>query len=99
MSSRDAGSGLERPDLRARLARDLARHAHRQPGEASFWHSLAVLGAVGWPIVLATVGAALGGRWLDARQGTGITFTLASLVAGVVVGTAIAWHLVKPGRG
>ncbi|MEZ5417067.1 MAG: AtpZ/AtpI family protein [Vicinamibacterales bacterium] len=91
------GTG-RRPDLRARLARDLDRHARREPGEASFWRSLSVLGAVGWPIVLSAVGGALLGRFLDARVGAGGSYTLPLLLAGVAAGTAIAWHLVRPER-
>jgi ATP synthase protein I len=87
-----------RPELRSRLSRDLDRYARRERDARSFWRSLGVLGSVGWPIVMAAVGGALAGRWLDARWDTGVRFTLMLLVSGVVLGAAIAWHLVRPER-
>jgi ATP synthase protein I len=92
------GEEGRRPDLKARFGRDLDRFARREPEASSFWRSLGLLGSVGWPIVLATVGGALAGRWLDAHWDSGIRFTLAFLVGGACVGAAIAWHLVRPER-
>lgn len=87
-----------RPDLRERLRRDADRYARRQGREASFWRSLGVLGAIGWPIVLAAVGGALVGRWLDARWRSGIRMTMILLVAGVVAGGWIAWRAMQETR-
>jgi ATP synthase protein I len=84
--------------VRESLDRDLGRYARRERDASSFWRSLGVLGSVGWPIVLAAVGGALAGRWLDARYDSGIRFTLGLLTAGVSVGVAVAWHLVRPER-
>jgi ATP synthase protein I len=89
-------NGVRRPDLRATLQRDLQRYGHREPGNRTFWQSLSVLGSVGWPVVLTTVGGALAGRWLDERWNTGIRFTLMLLVVGAIAGAAMAWHLVQP---
>jgi ATP synthase protein I len=88
--------GIRGPNLRSSLRRDLRRYSQREPGNRTFWQSLGVLGAVGWPIVLATVGGALLGRWLDARWNTGIRFTLFFMMGGVVGGGAVAWHLIQP---
>ena len=99
MMRHDTGrQDARRPDLRARLDRDLDRYARRERDASSFWQSLGVLGSVGWPIVFATVGGALAGRWLDVQFDSGVRFTLTLLVTGVVTGSAIAWHLVHPGR-
>jgi len=87
-----------RPDLRARLDRDLKRYGRREPGSRSFWRSLRVLGAVGWPIVIMTVGGAFLGRWLDARWDSGIRLTLTLLVCGAAVGAAMAWQMIQPDR-
>lgn len=87
-----------RPDVRARLDRDLERYARREPGSRSFWRSLRVLGAIGWPIVLTTVGGAFMGRWLDARWSTGIQLTLILLVGGAIAGAVMAWQMIQPDR-
>jgi len=87
---------VRRPDLRARMGRDLDRYSRRERDASSFWRSLGVIGSVGWPIVLGGVGGALAGRWLDAHWNMGIRITLTLLVAGVALGAAIAWHLVRP---
>ena len=94
--SRSPRDDVRRPDLTAELRRDLRRFDRREPSGRAFWRSLGVLGSVGWPLAAATVGGALAGRWLDARSGTGIRFTLMLLVAGAVVGCVIVWRLIRP---
>ena len=92
----DASSTTRRPDPRESLRRDLHRYALRKSGDASFWQSLGVIGAVGWPIVIATVGGALAGRWLHARWETGLWLTALLVAVGAAVGMAIAWQLIQP---
>jgi ATP synthase protein I len=91
---RDA-DGAARPDLRRRFAQDADRYARRDERPETFWRSLAVIGSVGWPIVLAAAGGAIAGRWLDVRWNTGIRMTLVLLVAGVSLGAWIAWRAVR----
>ena len=83
-----------RMDTRAALQRDLARHARRESGQATFWRSLGVLGTVGWPIGLATGGGTLLGHALDAQWHTGVRWTLSLLLLGVVLGSVVAWRQV-----
>lgn len=85
-----------RPDPRERLHRDLSRHERRQSGDRGFWQSLSVLGAVGWPIVLASVGGALAGRWLHAQWATGSWLTALLVGIGAAAGLAVAWRLIQP---
>ena len=94
----DSSDERRRPDPRASLRRDLDRYARRDSSERSFWQSLAVLGAVGWPIVIATVGGALAGRWLHARWDTGIGLTALLVAVGAGIGMSIAWQLIHAGR-
>jgi len=94
---RDAARG-RRSDPHESLSRDLRRYAHRDSGTASFWQSLSVIGAVGWPIVVATVGGALAGRWLHAQWNTGTVVTALLVAVGAAVGMAIAWQLIQPKR-
>ena len=97
MTDVDQASGPgHRPDPQERLSRDLRRYADREQGDASFWQSLSVLGAVGWPIVIATVGGALAGRWLHGRWDTGIWLTALLVAVGAAVGMAVAWQLIQP---
>jgi ATP synthase protein I len=83
-----------RTDVRQALRRDLVRHARREPGQATFWRSLGVLGTIGWSIGLATGGGTLLGRSLDVQWHTGIRWTLSLLLLGVVLGSVVAWHQV-----
>ena len=85
-----------RPDLGASVRRDADRLAHRQRNDVSFWRSLNVIGAVGWPIVAATVGGALIGRWMHAHWNTGLGVTALLVGVGAAIGMVVAWHLVHP---
>jgi ATP synthase protein I len=88
----------QRPDARRSLERDVERLARREPSGASFWRSLSVLGTVGWSIAVpAAAGAWLGHR-LDLHWESGVRFTLMLLVAGVIVGSGIAWRVVREHR-
>jgi len=84
-----------RHDMRRAVKRDFARHARREEGNRTFWQSLGVLGMVGWPIALASVGGALAGRYLDNRFQTGVQFTLMLLTAGAILGSYVAWRALK----
>jgi ATP synthase protein I len=87
-----------RPDTRRSLERDVGRLKRREPDSASFWRSLSVLGTVGWSIALpAAAGAWLGHR-LDLHLDSGVRFTLMLLVAGVLLGSVIAWRVVREQR-
>ena len=52
-------SNHHRNNVQHSVKRDFSRHARREEGHRTFWQSLGMLGMVGWPIALATVGGAL----------------------------------------
>lgn len=80
-----------RKGVRSRRER---RELWEREGEQPLAHKLAMVGSLGWLIVIPTlIGIAIG-RWLDAALGTGITFTAALLGLGVVAGSAMAWNRV-----
>lgn len=94
----DPAAHVGRPDARRSLERDVGRLERREPSAASFWRSLSVLGTVGWSIALpAAAGAWLGHR-LDLQLESGVRFTLMFLVAGVMLGSVVAWRVVREHR-
>jgi ATP synthase protein I len=86
---------FRRPDLSRSFERDMRRYRSREPGHRSFWRSLSVLGAVGWPIVLTMVGGAWLGRWLDQQWDTGVRLTLMLVFAGAILGGSVAWSVIQ----
>lgn len=89
-----AGNDTSRRDPRAAVQRDRDRLARREQGHRSFWRSLSVLGMVGWPIALGSVGGALFGRWLDLQYESGVRFTLMLMTFGLLLGCLAAWRTV-----
>jgi ATP synthase protein I len=81
--------------MRAALERDASRHARREKGHRSFWRALSVLGMVGWPIALGSVGGALLGYYFDRRGDTGVRFTLMLLMIGTALGSFVAWKTIN----
>jgi ATP synthase protein I len=85
-----------RLDPRKAVRRDSSRLARRESGHSSFWRSLNVLGMVGWPIALGSVGGTLLGRYLDLHFHTGVRYTLMMMTAGLLAGSFAAWKTVTP---
>ena len=75
----------------AQAARKLMARRNSTPG---VWFGLGMMGLVGWSVVVPTLlGAALG-IWLDKHHPDEHSWTLALLVAGLVLGCLNAWHWV-----
>lgn len=87
-----------RPDLRRSIERDARRLEKRDPSHRSFWRSLSLLGTVGWSIAGPAVLGAWFGHRLDLRWHTGVRFTLMLLFGGVMLGSAIAWGVLRDRR-
>ena len=100
LPDQDDGSPSDggRPDAQRSLERDFGRLARREPSGESFWRSLSVLGTVGWSIALPSVAGAWLGHRLDRRFDSGVRFTLMFLVAGVILGSIVAWRVVREHR-
>lgn len=90
------GQPLRRPDVRERTRRDIDRFRRREPN-LRFWHSLSLIGSVGWPVVLLSTGGALLGRYLDQRFDAGVRLTLTLLTIGSVLGCVIAYRSTRGG--
>ncbi len=75
----------------AKAARKLKAQRNPTPG---VWFGLGMMGLIGWSVVVPTLlGAALG-LWLDRNYPGGRSWTLALLVAGLVLGCFNAWRWV-----
>jgi ATP synthase protein I len=66
----------------------------RRHSTAVIWFGLGMMGLIGWSVVVPTLlGAALG-LWMDRHYPGQHSWTLALLVAGLVLGCANAWRWV-----
>lgn len=91
-------SRSRRLDAQRSLERDVDRLKRREPSAESFWRSLSVLGTVGWSIALPAAAGAWFGHRLDLHLESGVRFTLMLLTAGVMLGSVIAWRVVREHR-
>ena len=63
----------------------------RRDSTRGVWFGLGMMGLIGWSVVVPTLlGAALG-IWLDEHYPGGRSWTLALLVAGLMIGCLNAW--------
>ncbi|MCZ7675546.1 MAG: AtpZ/AtpI family protein [Roseovarius sp.] len=82
---------------RDRSAREIGRRARRikqardNPGPSPL-RGIGTFGMIGWSIAVPTVGGALLGMWLDRVAPQDFSWTLALILAGVVLGAVIAWR-------
>ena len=91
MKSAADGTAFSR-EVGAKAARKLK--ARRNPTQG-VWLGLGMMGLIGWSVVVPTLlGAALG-IWLDNRHPGKHSWTLALLVAGLVIGCLNAWRWVS----
>ena len=63
----------------------------RQDGTQGVWFGLGMMGLIGWSVVVPTLLGAGLGMWLDTRHPASRSWTLALLVAGLVLGCINAW--------
>ncbi len=78
------------------LRRRVRTHRNRKEfwereGERSLGQNLAMIGALGWLIVVPALVGIFLGRWLDQLAATGIMWTAALLFLGVIAGCIMAW--------
>jgi ATP synthase protein I len=76
-----------------KVGADAARKLRAQrDGTQGVWFGLGMSGLIGWSVAVPTLAGVLIGAWLDRRWPGGHSWTLALLVAGLVIGCANAWH-------
>jgi len=84
----------DRLDEAVRVRRERRALAERDRGRP-IGRDLALIGAIGWTIIVPTLLGIFIGRWLDRRVGSGLLWTLGLLFAGLTVGCALAWQRVN----
>lgn len=67
----------------------------RRHASQGVWFGLGMMGLIGWSVVVPTLLGAGLGLWLDERFPDGRSWTLALLVAGLMIGCLNAWHWVS----
>ncbi len=72
--------------------------ARENPG-ASPLRGIGVFGMIGWSIAVPTVGGAFLGIWLDEVAPQTFSWTIALIVAGVLMGGVLAWRWVQKEGG
>ena len=78
----------------ARRAADRVKSGEANP-EPSLGVRLGQVGILGWTIVVPALIGLFLGRWLDRSLATGIQFSAALLMVGVVVGFWSAWRWMR----
>ncbi len=88
------------PDDQGQLGR-AARMRHersarwQREGERSIGQNLAMIGTLGWMVVVPTLLGVFAGRWLDRHFNSGVFWSLGLLVAGLAFGCALAWKRIQ----
>ena len=67
----------------------------KNEGERSVGQNLALIGSVGWLVMLPAVAGIFTGRWLDNQFSSGIFWTGCFIFLGVSVGAWLAWNRIK----
>jgi len=66
----------------------------RKGSKDRVWFGLGMMGLIGWSVVVPTLLGAAIGTWLERRFPGGHGWTLALLMAGLVIGCLNAWYWV-----
>jgi ATP synthase protein I len=75
------------------------KNARDNPGPSPL-RGISTFGMIGWSIALPTVGGAFVGLWLEKIAPQKFSWTVALILGGIVLGSAIAWAWIdKEGDG
>jgi ATP synthase protein I len=87
--------GNSDPAFDAKIAAQAARKLRAQrAGAQNAWFGLGMFGVIGWSVALPTIAGAALGVWLDKHHPGTHSWTLALLVAGLLLGCANAAYWV-----
>ncbi|MEO6594243.1 MAG: AtpZ/AtpI family protein [Planctomycetota bacterium] len=82
------------PNFAERVGEKVARKLEAQQSPAHVWFGLGMMGLIGWSVVVPTLLGAGIGVWLDHGSAGAFSWTLALLLAGLMLGCMNAWHWV-----
>jgi ATP synthase protein I len=86
----------DEPAFSRQIAAKAVRKLKAQRADVqNLWFGLGMFGTIGWSVTVPTLLGAMLGLWLDRHHPGTHSWTLAFLVAGLVLGCAIAWHWVS----
>jgi len=71
------------------------RILHGRAQRRDLWSSLAIVGLVGWSVVLPTLLGAAAGAWLDHHYPEKFSWALTLLILGLLFGCTNAWLRIK----
>jgi ATP synthase protein I len=94
MNDKPSKSSKGGPTLADQVGAKAARKLKARRNPSPVWFGLGMMGLIGWSVVIPTLLGAGIGLWLDARHAGQHSWTLALLVAGLVLGCLNAWHWV-----
>ena len=98
MTSRPGRPRQAGPTFAEEVGAKAARKLEAQRNPTQVWFGLGMMGLIGWSVAIPTLlGAALGSLAGPATR-RAHSWTLALLVAGLVIGCLNAWHWVADGR-
>jgi len=82
-----------REDAAEEIGARAARKAKaRKEGRTGAWFGLGMFGLIGWAIAVPTLIGVAAGLWLDRVAPSRFSWTLALILAGVVLGCWNAWN-------
>jgi ATP synthase protein I len=82
------------PTFATQIGAKAARKLKARKSTQGVWLGLGMMGLIGWSVTVPTLlGAALG-IWLDKHRPGNHSWTLALLVAGLIIGCVNAWNWV-----
>ncbi len=81
--------------LIARVASSEARMMRKRENPFLHWRAAALIGLIGWSVVLPMLAGIALGTWIDHRWPSRFSWTLMLLVAGLAAGCANAWNRIK----
>jgi ATP synthase protein I len=62
------------------------RELRKRQGESPFWHGIAMLGVVGWTIILPTLVGIFLGQFLDQKWPQAFSWTITLMLGGLTLG-------------
>lgn len=82
-----------------RMIRDVAAKQKRmlraRRERKGAWSAIAILGVIGWSVVMPTLAGVAAGIWLDNHYPETFSWTVSLLIAGLALGCGNAWLRIR----